>query len=55
MREKVILICSKCLSRNYQTTKKKDAVSKRLELKKYCPKWNQNTLLKESKKEVIYE
>ena len=22
MREKVILICSKCLSRNYQTTKK---------------------------------
>ena len=49
MREKVILICSKCLSRNYQTTKKKDAVSKRLELKKYCPKCNENTLHKESK------
>ena len=49
MREKVILICSKCLSRNYQTTKKKDAVSKRLELKKFCPKCNSNTLHKESK------
>ena len=49
MREKVILICSKCLSRNYTTTKKKDAVSTRLEIKKYCPKCNMMTLHKESK------
>jgi len=41
MREKVILICSKCLSRNYSTTKKKDQSSKRMELKKFCPKCNQ--------------
>ena len=49
MREKVILICTKCLSRNYTTTKKKDAVSKRMEIKKFCPKCNEHTLHKESK------
>jgi len=49
MREKVILICSQCLSRNYTSTKKKDAVSTRLELKKYCPKCNCMTVHKESK------
>ena len=49
MREKVILICTKCLSRNYTTTKKKEAVSKRMEIKKFCPKCNEHTLHKESK------
>ena len=49
MREKVILICSKCLNRNYTTTKNKLDASKRLEMKKYCPNCNEHTLHKESK------
>ncbi len=49
MRDKVILICSKCLSRNYTTTKKKTDASKRIEIKKYCPHCNEHTLHKESK------
>ena len=49
MREKVILICSECYSRNYQTTKKKEQASERIELMKYCPKCNKHTLHKESK------
>lgn len=49
MREKVILICSECFSRNYTTSKKKSDVSKRMELKKFCPKCNRYTIHKESK------
>lgn len=49
MREKVILICSQCLSRNYTTTKPKGDSRIRLELNKYCPKCNTKTLHKESK------
>lgn len=49
MREKVILICTKCLSRNYNTTKKKEQASVRIELMKFCPKCNAHTLHKESK------
>ena len=37
MREKVLLICQECLSRNYQTTINKER-SKTLEINKYCPK-----------------
>ena len=49
MREKVTLVCSKCLSRNYKATRKKYDVSKKLEVTKYCPKCNAHTLHKESK------
>ncbi|HML99752.1 MAG: 50S ribosomal protein L33 [Bacilli bacterium] len=50
MREKVLLICSECLSRNYTTTRRKDAsVTERLELKKFCPKCNKMTIHKESR------
>ena len=49
MRDKVILICTKCLSRNYVTTKRKSDSSKRMELKKYCPQCNEHTVHKESK------
>lgn len=49
MREKVILICTECLSRNHITTKKKEGNGTRLELKKFCPKCNKHTLHKESK------
>ena len=49
MREKVILVCEECLSRNYNTTKNKVVGSKRLEIKKFCPKCNKHTLHKETK------
>ena len=49
MREKVILICEKCLSRNYNTTRKKYDVSKRIEIIKFCPRCNEHTKHRESK------
>ena len=48
MREKVLLICEECLSRNYQTTITKDR-TKTLAIKKYCPKCDKHTLHKISK------
>ena len=47
-REKVFLICSECLSRNYTLSKRTDN-PKRLELKKFCPRCGKYTLHKESK------
>ena len=49
MREKIILVCTECLSRNYTTTKKKGVNKERLSLSKYCPRCNKQTLHKESK------
>lgn len=49
MREKVKLVCSQCLSRNYETSRKKYDVSKKMEVNKFCPKCNAHTLHKESK------
>ncbi len=49
MREKIILVCEECLSRNYSTTKNKQTSTTRLELKKFCPKCNKMTLHKETK------
>ena len=48
MREKVILVCSECLSRNYQTTKQKYG-KERLENQKFCKRCNKHTVHKESK------
>ncbi|MBR3227100.1 MAG: 50S ribosomal protein L33 [Erysipelotrichaceae bacterium] len=47
-KNKVILICSECLSRNYVTHKKKTG-QERLELMKFCPRCNKHTLHKETK------
>jgi large subunit ribosomal protein L33 len=47
-REKVFLICTECLSRNYTVTKRTDD-PKRLELRKYCKHCGKMTLHKESK------
>lgn len=47
-KKKVFLICSVCLSRNYNVSKSKNA-TKRLELMKFCPKCGKHTLHKESK------
>jgi large subunit ribosomal protein L33 len=49
MREKVILVCSDCLGRNYTTTKNKQVQKTRLEVVKFCPRCNKHTLHKESK------
>lgn len=48
MREKVILICSSCLSRNYVTTINSTNFSKK-EINKFCPKCNKHTIHKISK------
>lgn len=49
MKEKVILVCTECLSRNYSVTKNKRVNTERLELKKYCKKCNKHTLHRETK------
>ena len=48
MREKVLLICEECLSRNYQTTINRES-NKTLTIKKFCPKCGKHTLHKISK------
>lgn len=45
---KVTLVCSECLSRNYVTSRRKNS-AKRLELMKFCPKCGRKTLHKETK------
>ncbi len=49
MREKVILVCTECLSRNYTVYKNKRTNVERLELNKYCKKCGKHTLHRESK------
>ena len=49
MADKVTLVCTECLSRNYNTEKNKKINAERLELNKYCPKCKKHTLHKESK------
>lgn len=49
MREKAVLVCTKCLSRNYSITKIKGATKERFEIMKFCKKCNAHTLHKESK------
>ena len=49
MREKIILVCTECLSRNYSTSKKKAVATERMQLSKFCPKCNKKTVHKESK------
>lgn len=49
MRERVILICEECLSRNYTTTKNPQKQTERIEIKKYCKNCNKYTIHKESR------
>ncbi len=49
MADKVTLVCTECLSRNYTTEKNKKTQTQRLELKKYCPRCKKHTIHKESK------
>ena len=55
MQEKIILTCTQCLSRNYTTYKNKNTHTQRMELKKFCPKFNCHTIHKETKQEGTYE
>lgn len=48
-KDKVILMCTQCLSRNYSTYRSHQRQSERLELNKFCKKCNQHTLHKETK------
>ena len=48
-KQKVILVCSECLSRNYSVTKNKRLNVVRLELRKYCKKCGKHTIHKETK------
>lgn len=49
MSNKVILICTECLNRNYYNYKNKLTHKARLELKKFCPYCKKHTLHKESR------
>ncbi|QIK87012.1 50S ribosomal protein L33 [Erysipelothrix sp. D19-032] len=48
-REKVILICTECLSRNYSTSRNHTNASERLEIKKFCKRCGKHTLHRDSK------
>lgn len=48
-REKIILECTECKNRNYNTTKNKANDPDRLELKKFCPTCRKETSHKETK------
>ena len=49
MRDKVILVCSECLNRNYTTTKSAQQKGERLEFKKFCKYCNKYTIHKETR------
>ena len=48
-KNKIILTCTECLSRNYSTTKNKTNSTVRLELNKFCKKCGKHTLHKETR------
>ena len=48
-RENIILECTECKNRNYNTTKNKANDPDRIEIKKYCPTCRKTTAHKESK------
>ena len=49
MKNKKIMVCEECLSRNYTNNKNKLSHTERLEIKKFCKKCNKHTLHKETK------
>ena len=49
MRQLVILACTECKNRNYTTTKNKQKMPDRLEIKKYCKFCRKHTAHKETK------
>jgi len=49
LRVKITLECTECKDRNYFTTKNKQTVKEKLELKKYCPRCKRHTVHRETK------
>ncbi|HOF65063.1 MAG: 50S ribosomal protein L33 [Erysipelotrichaceae bacterium] len=49
MRTRIMLRCTECNEENYLSSKNKKNVPDRLELKKYCPRCNKNTLHREKR------
>lgn len=49
MRVKIVLACTVCKQRNYNTTKSKTNTPDRLELKKYCRFCKKETAHRETK------
>lgn len=49
MRDIIILACTECKNRNYNSDKNKKNNPDRIELKKYCPHCKKHTLHKETK------
>jgi large subunit ribosomal protein L33 len=49
MRDIIILACSECKRRNYNTTKNKKKTTERLEIKKFCPFCRTHTAHRETK------
>ncbi len=48
-REKIILECTECKNRNYNSTKNKANDPERMQIKKYCPTCQKTTEHKETK------
>ncbi len=49
MRDIIILACTECKNRNYNTDKNKKNNPDRIEMKKYCKHCKKHTLHKETK------
>lgn len=49
MREKIILVCEECLSRNYTMKINKLVKKDRMVVKKFCKRCNKHTIHKETK------
>ncbi|MFH0883375.1 MAG: 50S ribosomal protein L33 [bacterium] len=48
-REKVVLACEECRTRNYTITKNRREHPERLEVKKYCPHCGRHTTHREAR------
>ncbi|MBE5816375.1 MAG: 50S ribosomal protein L33 [Clostridiales bacterium] len=49
MREKIVLACTECKQRNYNTTKNKKNQTGRIEFMKYCRFCKKHTMHRETK------
>lgn len=49
MRDKIVLACTECKQRNYNTTKNKKTQTGRVEFSKYCRFCKKHTIHKETK------
>ena len=50
MREYITMECRECKAQNYRTSKERSGNTKRLELKKHCPRCRKHTVHVEKRK-----